>query len=687
MNRLKKIAMLREKIFKKILILFATISLTAGSMFQTSCSFLDIDPYITDLFTLDTVFAKKDYAERYLYNIYSYVVDNGSFRGNPGKDNLTMPWSIIADDCVSGYKRGNYHSYAVWSNNELTSENFYGFDNRWNKFYEGIRRANTFLMRIDECKDASPIEILEWKGEASFVKALCYFELMLAWGPVPIVPEKPVDFDTPIDQLMLERRTWDECSNYVENLLRTSIDLLPESVMDNSEVGKATKNAARAVLSRLTLYTASPLFNGQNGEFVSFKNKAGEPLLNPVLDMEKWAKAAAVAKELVTLKPNDLYTVPALPNTPEVPVPDAEKADFPNGAGGIDHYHSYLDMFNGECVQASLNPELLFTKQGSDVSDYGRYMDPGMIDGWSGLHFPQRIVDLYYMADGRNINNSSAKYPYESTGYTERDSTFSGDRMTNGFTLLAGTRKWYANREIRFYATVAFNNSFYPSTSTPPDRVGADGKIAKYFANSVSGKEAAAQRPSAQGEEYAMTGYLCRKFNHYEDSWLPNGRRKAKYGILYRMAEVYLNYVEAMNELDQSYTIGDITVSRDQAEMKRCFNLIRHRVGLPGITDADVADQKKMRQLIERERLLEMMWEGRRYFDTRRNKTAIVHENEPVMGLDPSARSQDPDKFYSVIKAIERPYLYKIFTTRQTFWPIPKYEIDKNYNLIQMPGF
>jgi hypothetical protein len=671
---------------KKILTFFATIALIGSMMFQSSCDFLDIDPYVTDLFTLDTVFAKQEYVQEYLNNLYSYLVDNGSFRGNPGNNNLTMPWATISDECVAGYKRMNYHSYAIWSNNELTPENFYGFD-RWDTFYEGIRRTNTFIIRVNECQEVTPIRRQEWMGEALFIKAMCYFELMLAWGPVPIVPDEPVDFDTPIEQLMIERSTWDECSNYVEGLLRQAIELLPEKRMDNSETGKITKNAARAVISRLTLYTASPLYNGSNSEFASFANEKGVLYLNPDFNMEKWAKAAAAAKELVELKPNDLYTVPAMANTPTVPVPAEEQAGFPDGVGGIDHYHSYLDMFNGECVQASTNPEILFAKEMSDVTNYGRYMDPGMTDGWSGFYFSQRIVDQYYMADGRNISEASEAYPYERTGYTVRDSTFSGDRMTNGFTLLAGTRKWYANREVRFYATVAFNNSFYPSTSTPPDKVGADGKVAKFFSNSISGKEAAAQRPSAQGEEYAMTGYLCRKFSHYEDSWLSNGRRKLKYGILYRMAEVYLNYVEAMNELDKSYTINSITVSRDPAEMKRCFNLIRHRVGLPGITDTDVASQSRMRELIERERLLEMMWEGRRYFDLRRTKKAMIYENEPVMGLDVSARTSEPEKFYTVIKAKERNYLYKVFTTRQTFWPIPKHEIDKNHKLDQIPGY
>ena len=149
--------MIQKKILNRISILFASITLTLGSIFHTSCTFLDIDPYITDLFTLDSVFAKQEYAQRYLYNVYGYVVDNGSFRGNPSRNNITMPWTPISDEAVSGYKRMNYHSYAVWSNNELTPENFYGFTDRFNRFYEGIRRANTFLMRIDECKEVGPV--------------------------------------------------------------------------------------------------------------------------------------------------------------------------------------------------------------------------------------------------------------------------------------------------------------------------------------------------------------------------------------------------------------------------------------------------------------------------------------------------------------------------------------------------
>src|SRR5690606_41084755 len=67
-----------------------------------------------------------------------------------------------------------------------------------------------------------------------------------AWGPVPIVPDVPYGLDTPLDELMAARNTWDECSDYVCRLLEEAIQWLPEQVMDNSSMGRATKNAARS---------------------------------------------------------------------------------------------------------------------------------------------------------------------------------------------------------------------------------------------------------------------------------------------------------------------------------------------------------------------------------------------------------------------------------------------------------
>jgi len=672
---------------KKILMPLMALYLTGTLLFSPSCNFLDIDPYITDLLTLDTVFAKRAYAQRYLYNIYSYLIDDGSFIGNQGR---SQPWVLITDEGMGCYNSSN-HRYNEFANNKMTSERLGSYD-RWTDFYEGIRKANTFIQRINECRDASEIERMQWTGEALFVKAMLYFELMKCWGPVPIVPEDPVTLDTPLDQLLLGRNTWDECNDYVSGLLKEAIRLLPNNYSSDMEVGKPLKISAMAVLSRLSLYTASPLFNGVNKEFDNFRNNEGIPYLSQDIIPGKWAAAAVYAKQLVELKPNDLYTVPKMSNTPRFPVPVAEQADFPHGVGGIDPYHSYSDMFTGIARLVSTNRECLFSRQATSRNAAARYPAPRILNGWAEVCLTGALADAYYMIDGRSIDNASAAYPYQpgtsETGFSMRDSTFSGEPLMDGFTILSNTYKWYTNREMRFYATVTYNNSLFSSATTPSAQVNkTDGRTAKFYLDSQSGKDYATSIASTVAEDYPMTGYQCRKFISYEDSWLTNARQTPKYVLVYRMAEIYLNYVEAMNELDKSYTVDGITVYRDPAEMKRCFNLIRYRAGLPGITDADVRDVERMRDLILRERQIEFAWEGHRYFDLRRNKKAIDYENRDVMGCNVNATQANRRDFYVRSKVTERNYTYKEFTTRQTFFPIPKIEVDKNINLHQLPGY
>ena len=78
--------------------------------------------------------------------------------------------------------------------------------------------------------------------------------------------------------------------------------------------------------------------------------------------------------------------------------------------------------------------------------------------------------------------------------------------------------------------------------------------------------------------------------------------------------------MEALNELEGSYTdeATGITVTRDVEEMRKYFNMIRFRAGLPGITDAELNDVEKMREAIKMERKIEFALEGYRYHDLRR---------------------------------------------------------------------
>lgn len=674
--------MINKKIKRALLIPMFAVTIGAGGSFQ-SCNFLDIDPYITDLFTLDTVFQKKEYTEGYLRNVYSYLIDYGSGIAWAGN---VMPYTPISDECLAGYKKSN-HYYNYFANNQIASDELYTVADRWTSFYEGIRKANTFIMRVNECQEVSAVQRNEWIGEARFVKASLYWELMMAFGPVVIMPEEPIDFDIPIDQMRLPRNTWDECSDYLLSQLELALAALPDKYPDTGDLGKPTKSSALAVMSRVSLATASPAFNGQT-DFPGWKNKGGQTYFNTDYKEDKYAKAAAVAQRLINLDPADprIYTAPlkeGVTGTPKLPVPDADRGDFPNGVGGIDPYHSFADMFNGT-ILASRNSEILFVRASTDMNSYGRYLAPGALEGWGVFSIPQGLVDAFYMNDGSSVDNTD----YPQSDFTKTDSTFSGAKDGDGVFLAAGTHNWYTNREARFYATVGFCGSYWPSISSPESNVNArDGRFAKYYLDGQSGKNHALDVSGGEAEEYPMTGYLCKKFYHPEDSYVNGGRQKVKYAIVYRMAEVYLNYVEAMNELTKSYEVDGVTVSRNPTEMKRCFNLIRYRAGLPGITDADVANVQRMRNLIERERRIELAWEFRRYFDCRRNKTADKYENEPVIGCDVTKKEVERNQFFQKVRVREREWTYKVFTPRQTFFPIPRAEVDRNQNLDQLPGY
>src|SRR5690606_1842109 len=87
-----------------------------------------------------------------------------------------------------------------------------------------------------------------------------------------------------------------------------------------------------------------------------------------------------------------------------------------------------------------------------------------------------------------------------------------------------------------------------------------------------------------------------------------NGSSPAPRWITFRLAEFYLNYAEALNEINGS-----------AAEIEWALRQVRERVNMPPIT---YTNQEDMRQKIRRERAVELAFEEHRYFDVRRWKIA-----------------------------------------------------------------
>ena len=641
------------------------------SMTYQSCNYLDIDEYINDMQSLDSVFKKKETTEQFLYHAYSYLENPGkSWNYNDGSK-LGTPWVICSDEAFGTAN----DIYNQWDNNQFDASQA-GYA-KWKKYYEAIRTTGIFISRIDECKELTPIQFREYLGEAQFLKAYFYFELMKQYGPVCIVPESGFKLDQPMEEILIPRNTWDECVDYVADLLKSAAQNLPDKRPTN-EFGKPTKGAAYAVLSRLLLYSASPLYNG-NTAYAGFVNKTtGIPYINQEYKEVKWAEAAAAAKKVIDNNLYELYTKTKNDKTPELPKnvtsdPDFYKK-FPEGADGIDPLISYTDIFNGG-IAGSTNTELIFAMPGISAD---QYMAPTKMRGYSTYNIPQKLVDAYYMINGKTIKEGATDPDYP---YSEEKS--GSDKQFSGYIIPSETYGHYLNREMRFYATIAFHNCYYFGTSS--DKSSYKNFRAEFDKGGNCAKGAATWTTATY--YYPMTGYLCRKFQHPEDVYGGDyyGVLKPKVWPTYRLAEIYLNYVEALNELTTSHTVDNQTISKSTAEIKKYFNLIRHRAGLPGITEATAADANTMRGLIQKERQIELAWEGFRYFDTRRWKIAATEENSHITGM--AVYKTEEDGYFREVQVREVGFAYKTFSLRKNFWPIPQTEIIKNPNLDQNPGW
>lgn len=116
---------------------------------------------------------------------------------------------------------------------------------------------------------------------------------------------------------------------------------------------------------------------------------------------------------------------------------------------------------------------------------------------------------------------------------------------------------------------------------------------------------------------------------------------------------------------------------------------MRERAGIPDIEDAWLQYAKDpgkfktkdgMRAIIHQERLIEFAFEGRRFWDLRRWKTAKNEMNKPIRGWD---IEQEDAKNYYRVKVLYN----QTFQNKDYFWPIKEQEMIDNENLVQNPGW
>ena len=116
----------------------------------------------------------------------------------------------------------------------------------WADSYDGINRVNNVLKAIPEVSDLTSEQANRFKGEALFLRALNYFNLVRYFGGVPIVLEPSVGIG---EDALVARNTREEVYDRIITDLTDAIPLLPES----GSPGRATQGAARALLAKAYL--------------------------------------------------------------------------------------------------------------------------------------------------------------------------------------------------------------------------------------------------------------------------------------------------------------------------------------------------------------------------------------------------------------------------------------------------
>lgn len=149
------------------------------------------------------------------------------------------------------------------------------------------------------------------KAQVRFLRAYCYWGLIRVYGPVPLIPLEGQDVNLSYEELSLPRERFDVLVDFIDKELAEAARSLPTKRTVNN-LGRPTRGAALGLRARVLLYAASPLFNG-NTDLFNVKDCYGNQLVSQEYDENKWARAAAAAKDLIELSKNanlyELYTV------------------------------------------------------------------------------------------------------------------------------------------------------------------------------------------------------------------------------------------------------------------------------------------------------------------------------------------------------------------------------------------
>ncbi len=336
-------------------------------------------------------------------------------------------------------------------------------------------------------------------------------------------------------------------------------------------------------------------------------------------------------------------------------------------------------------VRSEMLFELMYSNKG--ITNF-HWIPFGMVSrnyGQTGMHPTQMLADTYECIDGKRIDESPL-YDVKNPG-KNRDPRFGATLWMHGDTVIGSTVGGGAN--IQFVL-----DAYNPTTM-----------FYSYTSKTWSSKTNADINSSAAWTSFANAG-LGFIFKKLATDVSEAVRTNTTNFPVMRYAEVLLTYAEAkieLNELD--------------ASVYNAINLVLNRSHMPNVSADRMGNQDKMRQLVRRERKVELIMEGIHFVDMRRWQIGDLENEGPCYGF-PVALTKDAkgyitsggyadatpdmvpnfkkdsrhdlndianyDSFKSKLKTRDA---NRFWDNKFQNWPIPQAEIDRDPSLIQNDGY
>lgn len=628
-----------------------------------ACDFLDVVP--EGAASEDDIWKTSNQAETFIYRCYSGIPDRWTLQGGPdicGGGDFISGWYGYIDyfhwkSLVYNKNRESpsYSYFRLWDSNSAT---FAGAQSSWNyDLYGYIRNCWYAINKLPSVPGISGEQLKKFTGECYFLIALYHQILLEYYGPIILVT-KEQPFNSPDNEVYAPRSKYDDCVDSIAANYKKAITMLPSS-WPSGDVGRATTAAAYGFLARLYLSAASPLVNGNKKFYADLKNKNGQPLMNLSYDNEKWKLAMDAAKNAITFCEANGYSL-YYENTGSTGTSQTFNQ-------GVDNYHNCFTGTGNNIASWYNSKEYLFSIYTSQASYNIQSMAPRVgFTSYNSLGFRGYMVPTW---DAINMYLSKNGLPMNIDPETKDINLYS---VAQGDSTALLNR----NREPRFYASVGYDRGLFDINGGTISIHSRAGEAQGMPSNASLGYQGWLSR----------NGYFCKKWISKMDSY--NASKKTmnthSYAFPYlRMAELYLDYAEA--EFEYTGHLDDYALA--------CLNKVRYRAGLPSFEDSwskvgGIPTGDDLRQEIHRERSIEFLMEGRRYYDIRRWMTAETEMMRQQKAWTLTGKTQQ--QFYVVTNMYEDGDLdgVRTFASPRDYWlAIPFTDMNKNLQLVQNPGY